>query len=253
VGLQLTVTGCGGTMIEPGIPTPQEVGDELGQLFATGLVDPAAVLLRYDPLLRVKAPDGKVLRNDTARAFRHVASLFSKLGVSAATTKFLLRSHPRDKRYRHVYERMVENGLAPLPPGDIHEVFQELTQVAPEYGIALQTCCVREEQKTASWGHDGGCLCGPRLTEVGKRRFGSSWNRISPMNRPSRPGCLCSLYWDLSVNRGLKRCGGGSAGCIYCTSSAKKFGPRLLQTLQEEREWYLSGKRLKAYEHLMEA
>lgn len=76
IGLELSVTGLGGTFLEPGIQSPKEVADGLRKVLETGLIDPEAIVLRYDPLLKVRAPDGRIVRNDTVRAFESVISLF---------------------------------------------------------------------------------------------------------------------------------------------------------------------------------
>lgn len=65
IGLELSVTGLGGTFLEPGIQPPHEVASGLRKVLDTGLIDPDAIVLRYDPLLKVRTPDGRIIRNDT--------------------------------------------------------------------------------------------------------------------------------------------------------------------------------------------
>lgn len=137
IGLELSVTGLGGTFLEPGIQTPEEVASGLRRVLASGLIDPEAVVLRYDPLLKVRAPDGRILRNDTAQAFESVVSLFSPLGVRSVETKSLLLSEGKDQKYHHVWKRMAEYGIHPFTPDDFAATFARLSGVASNFGMNL--------------------------------------------------------------------------------------------------------------------
>ena len=251
IGLELSVTGLGGTFLEPGIQSPGEAAAGLARVLDTGLVDPEAVVLRYDPLLKVRAPDGRVLRNDTTKAFESVASLFSKLPSKQVETKQLLLSEAEDKKYHHVWERMRELGLEPLPLDDFPATFTGLAKIASKYRMSLFSCCMKAF--LTDWPGDSGCLSAARLTAVGKRRFGDGWNRISFERRASRPGCDCTLYLDLSNVTGHKKCGSQEAACVYCTASCKKFGPAIKAKIAREIEAYRRGEREKYYEHLIAA
>ena len=251
IGLQLSVTGLGGTFLEPGIQSPKGIAAGLGRILDTGLIDPEAVVLRYDPLLIVRAPDGRILRNDTRRAFDAVISLFSTLGIRHVETKELLLSEEEGKRYHHVWQRMTDIGIHPLPVEDFPAVFASLSEVAASCHMLLFSCCMKAS--LTKWSQDSGCLSAKRLTCVGKRRFGSDWNRISFERRASRPGCDCTLYLDLSNVTGHKKCGSQEAACVYCTASCKKFGPAIKAKIAREIEAYRRGEREKYYEHLIAA
>jgi hypothetical protein len=252
VAIQLSVTGFGGTFLEPGIQSPEEVAADLEKVLKTGLIDPEAILLRYDPLIRVRAPDGRILRNDTAQAFEKVVSLFAGLGVRTVETKFLLIGKESDDKYHHVWRRMRETGIIPLILNDITQVYKQLSEVAVKYGMQLFSCCVKEEQNLPGWTQDSGCLSASRYTQVGKKLFGESWDRLSSEGRSSRLGCQCSRYIDLSNIKGHKKCGSQEAACIYCTASAKDFGISIKNRLTEEIKDFNSGKRDDFYQHLLE-
>jgi hypothetical protein len=252
VAIQLSVTGFGGTFLEPGIQPPEEVAADLEKVLNTGLIDPEAIQLRYDPLIRVEAPDGRILRNDTAQAFEKVVSLFAGLEVRTVETKFLLIGKESDDRYHHVWRRMRETGIIPLNSNDITQVYEQLSEVAVKYGMQLFSCCVKEEQNLPGWTQDSGCLSASRYSQVGKKLFGESWDRLSSEGRSSRLGCQCSRYFDLSNIKGHKKCGSQEAACIYCTASAKDFGISIKNILTEEIKDFNSGKRDDFYQHLLE-
>ncbi|MFC1788365.1 DUF1848 family protein [Thermodesulfobacteriota bacterium] len=253
IGLQLSVTGFGGTLLEPGIQSPEEVAIGLEKVLETGLISPEAVQLRYDPLIRVEAPDSRILKNDTAQAFEKVASLFSKLGIKLVETKFLLLGKENDDKYHHVWKRMQEAGVIHLPVDDISEVFSQLSEVAVKYNMEIFSCCVKEEQNLPGWTYDSGCISASRLTEVGKIRFGKDWDRLPTAGRSSRLGCMCSRYFDLSNIKGHKKCGSQDAACIYCTASSKAFGKTIKDKLTREIEAFKNAQRDDYYQHLMDS
>lgn len=249
IGLELSVTGLGGTFLEPGIQPPREVAGGLKKVLDTGLIDPEAIVLRYDPLLMVRTPDGRIIRNDTVQAFEPVANLFSALGVITVETKFLLLSEEEDEKYHHVWDRMREIGIHPLPLDDFATTFTQLSGVASNLGMKLFSCCIKHF--IPGWMGDSGCLSAHRLTQVGKRRFGESWNRISPARRPSRPGCGCTHYFDLSNVKGHKKCGSQVAGCAYCTSSCERFGAVIRDKMKREIEAFCNHEREDRYRYLL--
>jgi len=224
----------------------------LEKVLKTGLISPEAIQLRYDPIIRVRAPDGRILRNDTSRAFEKVFSLFAELGVRIVEIKFLLIGKESDEKYHHVWQRIQKAGVTPLEINNIPNVYKNLSDVAVKYGMQLFSCSVKEEQNLPGWKHDAGCLSASRYTQVGKRLFGESWDRLSSFGRSSRPGCQCSHYIDLSNIKGHKKCGSQDAACIYCTASAKNFGTSIKNILTKEIKDFNSGKRDDFYQHLLE-
>jgi len=251
IGIQISVTGFGGTFLEPGIQSPEDVAVGLERVLSMGLIAPEAIQLRYDPLAKIKAPDGRTLRNDTIKAFEKVVSLFAPLGIKTVETKFLLIGKESDDKYHHVLKRMREAGVSPLTINDISKVFSQLSEVAVKYDMQLFSCCVKEEQNLQGWTQDSGCLSASRYTQVGKKLFGASWDRLSSKGRSSRLGCQCSHYIDLSNIKGHKKCGSQEAACIYCTACSKAFGKSIRNTLTKEIEAYKIGKRDDFYRHLL--
>jgi len=223
IGLQLSVTGFGGQYVEPGIPKPEDVAAQLKEVFKTGLIDPQAVTLRYDPVMKLRTND-KYLRNDTESAMKKVFGLFANLGVTRVESKPLLAAELEGK-YHHVWERLKAAELTPEPFSneEISELYKRMGRLALDHGFTLMTCCVGATSTMANWVLDRGCLDADQLSMVGRRLYGEFWARITSAKRASRTGCKCSDYWDLSTVRGVKRCG-TTAACLYCTACAKSFG-----------------------------
>jgi hypothetical protein len=235
--------------LEPGIPSSIDVAKGLRKVLDTGLIDPEAILIRYDPLLKVRAPNGRVIRNDTAQAFEPVARLFSALGVKNVETKFLLLGQREKDKYHHVWERMNALDIQPLPLSDFPAVFGRLSVIASNCGMALFSCCIKHFIPT--WTSDSGCLSAERLTRVGKRRFGDAWACLSYGCRPSRPGCGCSRYFDLSNVKGHKKCGSQDAACLYCTASCERFGAEIKDKAKREIQAFSNGEREEQYRYLL--
>jgi hypothetical protein len=151
-------------------------------------------------------------------------------------------------------------GRPPAEPTSISSRGSSLPQVPPHNAmpltvwdllqlVMLQKCCIKHFVPT--WASDSGCLSADRLTRVGKKRFGDAWSRLSSCRRPSRPGCDCSRYCDLSNVKGHKKCGSQEAACIYCTASCERFGIATRDRTKREIEAFCSGEREDCYQHLL--
>jgi len=253
INLQLTVTGFGGTFLEPGIQEPEEVCNDLKDIFSRGLIDPEAVVIRYDPIIKVKMQD-KILTNASEKSFKKVITPFAAIGVKWVETKFLLIGNAEKEKYDHVRKRMENAKVMPIQfsTSEIREILSMFKHVCEkELGVDIFTCCVGKEQGISNWPHDLSCLSYGRLTKVGKKLFGEHWDRISLGKRSSREGCLCTAYWDLSNVEGHKKCGSQDAACIYCTASSKDYSAGINQKIEQEKETFLSCRAEDKYAHLI--
>jgi hypothetical protein len=199
--------------------------------------------------VKVRVPDGRIVRNDTVEAFESVVSLSSALGVRSVETKLLLLSEGEDRKYHHAWKRMEDHGIHPLPLDDFATTFTKLSGAASNLGMSLFSCCIKHF--IPGWTGDSGCLSAQRLTRVGKRRFGEAWDRISFEPRPSRPGCDCTFYYDLSNVKGNRKCGSQEAACIYCSASCERFSTTIKDRTKREIEAFCNGEREDLYQHLL--
>ena len=253
VGLELTVTGFGGTFMEIGIQKAQEVAAELKKVVDAGLIDPEAVVLRYDPIMKIKDPKGQILTNAGVKTFESIIKPFSEIGVKYIETKFLLTSNLLEGKYEHILERFNSFNIATIETNseEINRIIHDFSGIAAEYNMSLFTCCVAQVHQLRGWTTDSGCLSSARLERVAKKLYGNSWNRVSYKNRASRSGCLCNAYWDLSSVQGHKKCGvAESPFCLYCTASTKKSAQSITVKIEQEIAAYLAGEREQQYAHL---
>ncbi|MBI5242293.1 MAG: DUF1848 family protein [Elusimicrobia bacterium] len=235
VGLMVTVTGFGGTFVEPGIAPPEETAAQLRRVLESGLISPKSVVIRYDPILKLRVDDGRLLRNDTEPAIRRVLALFTNLGIARVESKPLLAEEKEGGKYHHVWKRLKRAGLWPEPfsSEEVREIYSRMKSLAEGFGFKPSTCCVEQTCGLKGWNLDAGCIDAEQLTEVGKALFGPDWARISKGKRSSREGCRCSAYWDLSNAKGHKKCGSGEAACLYCTACNEKFSADLWKKVDE--------------------
>lgn len=127
--LHMTCTGHGGTILEPNVPSPEKMREQMQKLIAEGF--PAShIVLRIDPII-------------PTHAGRHtayeVASLFSGLGISRLRFSVL-------DMYNHVKERFLDNDIS-LPYGTFHAsrearkaVYDGIRKVARKYGYEVESC-----------------------------------------------------------------------------------------------------------------
>lgn len=101
--LHCTVTGMGGTRIEPLVPKAEETLDKLKQLIEGGF-PLSHIVLRVDPIV----PTKKGI--ETARG---VLRLFGGLGIKRVRISFL-------DNYKHVRERFKKEGIKELYNGEFH-------------------------------------------------------------------------------------------------------------------------------------
>jgi len=134
VFVQWTVTGLGGTFLEPNVPPPTQQ-TALAEEVVAYLGDPRRVHWRYDPLLSVRRAGERLTNLDLAR-FRSLAECFARAGVPAVHTSFVT---PYPKVVRRFAAAGIE--LETQPAEEKQAFLQELGAVAAQQGMKLLTCC----------------------------------------------------------------------------------------------------------------
>lgn len=127
--LHVTCTGHGSTVLEPNVPDPEHIRNQVHKLIAGGF--PAShIVLRIDPIIPTHA--GRHTAYD-------VVSLFSELGISRLRFSVL-------DMYNHVKERFLDNDIC-LPYGTFHAsrtarkaVYDGIRRVARKYGYEVESC-----------------------------------------------------------------------------------------------------------------
>jgi DNA repair photolyase len=191
VFLHLTVTGMGGSFLEPNIPATDDVLEILPAL-ADFLGNPARLRLRFDPIVRLRLPDGKIFSN--FGDFERVASAAGSAGVETMVTS-------RMEAYPKVLKRLRASGISPiaLSRAEWKEESDRLVSRAAEFGVGLIGCCAEGWPASA-------CVDGPLLNRLHPDGEKASVRKA----QGQRTGCGCTESWDIGW---YYRCPGG---CLYC-------------------------------------
>ena len=127
--LHLTVTGFGGTKVEPFVPTVETVSEKFKQLLDKGFPVEQTVL-RIDPII----PTDKGLEK-----VQHVIDTFKNYNIKRVRFSVL-------DMYEHVKERFKDAGL-PLPYETFHaplskrtEIYEQLKEYGRQYDFEVEAC-----------------------------------------------------------------------------------------------------------------
>jgi hypothetical protein len=192
-----TVTGLGGTDVEPGAPDP---GEALAQLPALVSLagNPLRVSLRFDPIL----------------FWRERGAVRSNIGLFGEAARAAAACGVRDIRvsfaqwYRKARKRASARRFDFIdPPEDEKRTLAAgLAGVTRPLGLNLQACC-----QPFLAGGDGvrpsSCIDGRLLGELHPLREPAS----SKKDASQRAGCLCTE--SLDIGSYAQRC---PHGCVYC-------------------------------------
>lgn len=210
--LNLTVTGLGGTALEPGIPPHDSILKSTGALIDSGLIEPEAVILRYDPLIAVRTADGP-LRNIDIGLFTGIARGFRRLGVERIKVSAV------DYGYAHVSRRLARHGIEPreCDANAACAFVDEMNRVCAEMGMRVDVCCnpaARTNETTA------GCIDGTLINAILEKRGAAHRVSIRPHNEigRQRPGCRCTWSTDIGYSPGIPGCFTSDGACLYCYS-----------------------------------
>lgn len=191
VYIHLTVTGLGGTPVEPRVPPPEEVLAKIPALIAF-LGDPRRLRVRPDPLVMLKR--GKEFITNIEAAAEVIARAAS-MGVKSFSTSFV-------ELYPKVRRRLAAANLEPVPfpPKERERIMAELSLVAGEHGAALYACCVPGLPVSR-------CIDGELLTALHPQGERCRTDKA----RGQRSLCGCTHAVDLGWYS--MAC---PAGCLYC-------------------------------------
>lgn len=187
-----TVTGLGGSALEPGIPPWEAVMAELPRLIElTG--DPRRVVLRFDPIVHWRE-HGRIRSNLPAAPpiFRECAHL----GIEEIKTSFAT-----------LYGKILRRGwdfYDPTPP-ERQKVALELSALAETFGLRLRSCSDPTMEEAGI--PPSPCIDGALLTALHPRGLPAPLRK----DRGQRKHCRCTESLDIGSYR--MHCPGG---CLYC-------------------------------------
>ncbi|MBI3927981.1 MAG: DUF1848 family protein [Armatimonadetes bacterium] len=183
----LTVTGLGGSSVEPHVPAWPRAVDAARELAA--MVGPAAVLWRYDPIFLSERFDERHHRETFRRLAEALAGHVDRVAVSFVT--------PYGRRVAPDLKRWEKESGDSLPVACLDrqaELAAELRAVAREMGLELTVCCSVELRERLGCARSGcnafawACRVYPGLQQ-----------HAGLKDRPTRADCGCSQEVDIGV------------------------------------------------------
>jgi len=200
--LHFTVTGLGGTAVEPGAPGRREALAQIaGLVGAAG--DPRRVSVRFDPVVFWR--EGGRVRSNLVR-FPEVAEAAARAGVRDIRFSFA-------QWYGRAARRAAAAGFAFVDPpdGEKRAIAADLEAAAAGYGLALHACC-----QPALAGVPGlrasACVDGALLEALHPRREPASRRK----DRGQRADCGCTESRDIGSY--AQTC---PHGCVYCYANPR--------------------------------
>jgi hypothetical protein len=192
VAAQLTVTGLGGSLIEPGAPPWGGAIGQLPEIIAL-CGRPERVVVRFDPIVHWR--EGDRIQSNLSWA----EPLFARCAAAGV----------RDVRtsFATLYGKVLRRGMNwhdPSPEEKLH-IATRLADLAHRYRIRLGACTDLDLERAGI--PRVPCIDGARLTELHPQRALASSRR----DRGQRPNCLCTESVDIGSY--TMRCPGG---CLYC-------------------------------------
>jgi len=197
VYLHFTISGLGGTGIEPGAPPTDRALAQLPGLAAFA-GDPRRVSVRFDPV--VFWSDGGAVRTNLGE-FLGIAAAAAGAGIKDIRTSFA-------QWYGKAKRRAAARRLAFVDPPDEakREHAAALAGIAAAHGLVLHAC-----SQPALAGLPGivpsACIDGALLESLHPRREPASRRK----DRSQRPDCLCAESKDIGSYTQACPC-----GCVYC-------------------------------------
>ena len=183
----VTITGLGGTAVEPRVPPPDEVVAAVHQLAQRH--GPAAILWRYDPVFVSEHYAGDHHRETFTRLCGQLVGHVDRVTCSLVHT-YGRRVKPDLRAYeRETGDRWIEQGHA-----EQVALLGRLREIAAAAGLPFTLCCLPEVQAELAC-EPAGCnrwawasRVYPELEKLRARR-----------DKPTRKGCACSQEVDIGV------------------------------------------------------
>lgn len=182
--LQLTVTGLGGTCLEPGVPEYRQVLEATERVVSAGF-RPELINWRYDPIIP---------GHSDPRTLKELAKFFSEIGVTRCVTSFVTW-------YSHVKERWPEGAESQVGKPREKEIASRVRDILAKYDIHLYGCAQPHLQGIVT---PSKCIDGDYYSSVTGFEFD---NEKDPLQRKT---CGCTNSVDIG------KYGPCPHRCVYC-------------------------------------
>ncbi|NTV51484.1 MAG: DUF1848 domain-containing protein [Candidatus Firestonebacteria bacterium] len=198
---QITLTGLGGTALEPGVAKAQTVARQFSELVALA-GNPERVSWRFDPIVAWQA-DGRVKTN--------LAGLdeWMRAAADAGLTRVTVSLC---QEYAKLHRRFARAGLTRVVPTPTRArtLAAYLLETGARHGLEVQACCC--PPLTDSGVKPAACVDAGLLTRLHPE------GRQAPTGKDpgQRPGCGCTPSTDIGDY--ALAC---PQGCLYCYANPK--------------------------------
>lgn len=192
--VHLTVTGLGGSVLEPHIPHWEEVAGMLPELVQlTG--DARRISWRFDPIIRADAGGTPV---SNFELFAAIIQQISRACVPLCRTSWV-------EPYAKVEQRLLHAGITLIPHtrAEKREQAAALERIAQQHGMRMQFCAVPGFPASR-------CIDGELLSDLHPDGLQCSHTRA----KGQRPLCGCTQSIDIGWYS--LKC---PHGCLYCYAS----------------------------------
>jgi len=200
VFVHLTITGLGGTPLEPRAPGWEEAADAVPEMVRVLGGDGRRVLWRFDPVLPA------VSSRDT---FARLATRLGRAGVRRCIVSFLSSLSLKGS----LLPQYARFGLAPSPLGEKVEWAARLAEIAAAEGIEVRLCCQPKVVEGV-----GGAVAPASCIDAELASALHPRGILVPGGRDAsqRRHCRCAPSMDLG-DYAAHPC---RTGCAYCYSKA---------------------------------
>ncbi len=197
--VNFTLTGLGGSRLEPGVPTTDEILSELPGLIEAFHGEPWRIRWRFDPLLK---------EFSSIKTFEKIAIRMSELKILTCTFSF--------PAYFSLKGDLTANFESAKIPKWHHsekaEFLEEMVKIAQPLGIKLFTCTQPENTAFSEQIEKSQCIS----KEVLEKGHPQHKMLDLPKDFSQRAKCLCIQSEDIG-DYDTDKCRGG---CVYCYSKA---------------------------------
>jgi hypothetical protein len=189
--VHLTVTGLGGTVLEPHIPAWKTVQHMMPALIAL-VRGPERITWRFDPIVRCMA-QGHLVGN--IEMFDEIACTMAAAGITTCRTSWV-------QPYRKVLRRLEKKGVSLVPHNGQEQKnhIQLLEQTAAALGMGLHYCSVEGCGRSS-------CIDGALLNRLHPEGIMCSTKRARGQRK------LCGCTESIDIGWYSQKC---PNGCLYC-------------------------------------
>lgn len=203
--IHLTITGLGGTRIEPTVPEAEVLLEKMPKLMEF-LGDPRRLRWRFDPIVTLEREDGSYW--SSVVYFENLAKEMAQNGIDNCYFSFC-KVYPKIRR-----RKLKEAGINIIEPtiDEQIKIIDQMKETASSLDITLYSCAQPLLQNIEGV-IPAKCIDGELLTQLHPQKAKADLSRDKIQSR-YRPPCYCTDSKDIG---GYFPC---SHGCSYCYAQA---------------------------------